>query len=82
MTDEQEVVKKDGKQKSYPKVVNVLKGSVSTINITKQILNIGVNFIDEEYLDLALKVEKEFTKAMSKDEDIRLMVSTIDLPSS
>lgn len=38
-------LKKTVEKKKHPRVVNVLKDSMSDTNITKCILNLGVNFI-------------------------------------
>lgn len=52
------VTKKSTKYKMYARVVKVLKGSVKATTIIKQILNLGINPIMENFLVLASIVEK------------------------
>ena len=64
------IAKKSIERKKHLRVVNVLKESVKTTTITKRILNLGVNFIVSELLASVLAVEKQLTKAISKDKAI------------
>lgn len=62
---------KSVERKRYPQVVNVLKESARATTIIKQILDFGISFIVGELLASVPAVEKQLTKAISKDEAIQ-----------
>ena len=61
-------VKKMVERKKYLRVVNILKEIVGATTITKRILDLGVNLTINELLISAPAIEKQFTKAISRDE--------------
>ncbi len=69
--------KKSVERKKHPRVVNVLKELVGATNITKCILNLGVNFTVSKLLASASAVEKKLTKAISEDEVVQFRVNTL-----
>ena len=70
-------VKKSIERKKHPRVVNVLKESVGATTITKRILDLGVNLTVGELLASAPAVEKQLTKAISKDEAVQFRVNAL-----
>lgn len=73
------ITKKSIERKRYPRVINVLKESVKVTTITKRILDLGVSFIIGKLLASATAVEKQPTKAISKDKDVQFYVNTLVL---
>ncbi len=70
--------KKVVERKKHPRVVNMLKESVSATTITKRILDLGVNLTVGELLASAPAVEKQLTKAIIEDEAIQFRVNTLE----
>lgn len=64
------VTKKNVERKKHFRVVNVLKKSVRATTIIKRILDVGVNIAVSKLLASVAAVEKQLTKAISKDEAI------------
>ena len=69
-TDIDNISKKSVEKKKDPQVVNILKESVGATIITKQILNLRVNFLIGKELGFALAVKKQLTKAIFKDKAV------------
>ena len=65
-------------KKKHPRVVNVLKESVGATTITKHILDLGVNLTIGKLLASAPTVEKQLTKAITKDEAVQFRVKTLE----
>ena len=63
-------VKKNIQRKKHPHIVNMLKQSIEATTITKYILDLGVNFTIGKLLVSAPHVEKQLTKAISKNEAV------------
>ena len=70
--------KKTVERKKHLRVVNVLKKSVGFTTITKRILDLGLNLTVSELLALALAVEKQLTKAITKDKVVQFQVNTLE----
>lgn len=70
MANSEQVEKKNAKQKKHPRVVRVLKKFVGAIMITKQILDLEVNFTVSKLLAFAPAIKKLLTKAITEDEAI------------
>ncbi len=70
--------KKQVERKKRPRVVNVLKESVSATTITKRILDLRVNLTVGELLASAPAVKKQLTKAISEDEAVQFQVNTLE----
>lgn len=79
--------KKIIERKKYIQIVNILKKFVGTTTITKRILHLRVNLTISELLALALVIEKQLTKAITKNEAVQFRVnileySTVDTQNS
>ncbi len=70
--------KKTVEKKKYPRVVNVLKESISAITIAKRILDLGVNLTVGELLASAPAIKKQLTKAITEDETVQFRVNTLE----
>lgn len=57
-------LKKTIERKKYPRIVNLLKKSISIITITKHILELKINLTVVGLLALVLTIENQFTKAI------------------
>lgn len=79
MLDVDPVTKKGFERKRHPRVVNVLKESVGVTTITKRILDLEVSLTVEKLLASAPTVEKQLTKAISKDEAMQFRVNSVDI---
>ena len=62
--------KKSVEKKRHSQVVNVLKESIGATTITKRISDLRVSLIVGELLASTPAVEKQLTKAISKDETV------------
>lgn len=71
-------LKKAIKRKKHPRIINVLKEFVGATIITKRILNLGMNLTTAELLASALAVEKQLTKAITKDKTVQFWVKTLE----
>lgn len=67
---EENQVKKSIERKKYSYIINILKKFVETTIITKHILNLKINFTISKLLIFASTVEKQLTKASSKDKAV------------
>lgn len=70
MIDFKSRVKKNIDCKKHPRVVGILKESLKTTIIIKQILDLRVKLIVGKLLALAFAVEKRQTKAILEDKTI------------
>ena len=77
--DNTSIIKKSFEKNRHLQVVNILKESIEVIIITKCILNLGISLTVDELLASILVVEKQLTKAISKDETIQFCVNTFGL---
>ena len=71
------ISKKNVERKKHPRVVNILKETVGATTITKRILDLGISLTVGKLLASALAVEKQLTKAISKDEAVLFQVNTL-----
>lgn len=67
---EESQIRKNIKRKKYPYIVNVLKKFIGATIITKHILDLRINFTVSKLLTSALALEKQFTKAISKNKAV------------
>lgn len=72
---EENKAKKRIKRKKHLCIVNVLRKSVQATTITKHIFNLGLNFTVSKLLASAPAIEKQLTKAISKDETVQFQVN-------
>ena len=70
--------KKTVERKKHPRVVNLLKESVGTTTITPRILDLEVNLTVGELLASTLAIEKQLTKAITKNEVMQFRVNTLE----
>ena len=73
--------RKTVERNKHPQVVNVLKKSVRAMTITKCILDLRVNLTIVKLLASALAIEKQFTKAITKDKAMQFRVNTLESSS-
>lgn len=74
-------LRKTVKKKKHLQVVNMLKKSVGATTITKCILDLEVNLAISELLASVPAIEKQLTKAITKDKTMQFRVNTLESSS-
>lgn len=68
-------------REKHLRIINVLKESVDAPTISKRIMDLGINLTIDELLASAPVVEKQFTKAITKDKVVQFWVNTLESSS-
>ena len=69
--------KKSIERKKHPRIVNALKESIGATTIKKRILYLAVNFTIGKLLASTPVVEKQVTKAISKNEAVQFFLNVL-----
>lgn len=71
--------KKNTKRKTHPRVIEELKESIRAIIITKQILDLRINFTINKQLVSAPTVKKQLIKVITKNNAIQFRVNSLNI---
>lgn len=71
--------KQNTKKKTHPRVIEELKESIRAIIITKQILDLRINFTINKQLVSAPTVKKQLIKVITKNNAIQFRVNSLNI---